>query len=88
MEPAGATAVAQTGYFLNSRSKALRASLALLGGAIFGSGTELRGGIEAGEAFRATVTRGEKSVQSFRLSLTAMRTGIGFRHWNRVEGSN
>ena len=87
MEPVGATAVAETGYFLNSRSKALRASLALLGGAIFGSGAEPREGSEAGEASRATVTRGEKSVQSFRLSLTAIRTGIGFRHWNRVEGS-
>jgi len=26
-------------------------------------------------------------VQSLALSFTAMRTGMGFRHWNRVDGS-
>ena len=35
----------------------------------------------------ATVTRGVNSVHSLALSLTGMRTGIGFRHWNRVDGS-
>jgi len=36
---------------------------------------------------RATVTRGVKSEHSLFLSLTAMRTGMGFMHWKRVEGS-
>src|SRR5438477_6672055 len=35
----------------------------------------------------ATVTRGVNSVHSLALSFTAMRTGIGLRHWKRVEGS-
>ena len=36
---------------------------------------------------RATVTRGVNEMHSLALSFTGMRTGIGFRHWNRVEGS-
>jgi hypothetical protein len=36
---------------------------------------------------RATVTRGEKSAHSFAWSLMAMRKGIGFKHWKRVDGS-
>jgi hypothetical protein len=36
---------------------------------------------------RATVTLGENNVQSLRWSLTAMRSGIGLRHWKRVEDS-
>src|ERR1039458_197762 len=35
----------------------------------------------------ARVTRGENIVQSLALSLRTMRTGMGFRHWKRVEGS-
>ena len=38
-------------------------------------------------ASRATVTRGENSAQSLALSFTGIRTGIGFKHWNLVEGS-
>ncbi len=72
-------------YFLNSRSNALRASLALRWLALI-SGTG--GFCEAlPEASRATVTRGENNGQVLALSLTGMRTGIGFTHWNRVEGS-
>lgn len=37
---------------------------------------------------RATVTRGVKEAQSLALSFNGIRTGMGFRHWNRVEGSN
>jgi len=44
------------------------------------------GCIPAG-ASRATVTRGENCAQSLALSLNGIRTGIGLRHWNRVEGS-
>ena len=36
---------------------------------------------------RATVTRGANSVHSLGLSFSAMRTGMGLLHWNRVEGS-
>jgi len=36
---------------------------------------------------RATVTRGENSSHGFAWSFDAIRTGTGFRHWNRVEGS-
>ena len=36
---------------------------------------------------RATVTLGENNAHSLAWSFTGMRTGIGFRHWNRVDGS-
>src|SRR3954453_12509383 len=73
--------------FLNSRSNALRASLEFRGASWYGWGRSRTAvGIPAG-ASRATVSRGAKSVQSFALSLTGIRTGIGFMHWNRVEGS-
>ena len=36
---------------------------------------------------RATVTRGVKEMQSLLLSFEGIRTGMGLRHWNRVEGS-
>ena len=36
---------------------------------------------------RATVKRGENNVHSFAWSLSARRTGIGFRHWKRVDDS-
>ena len=75
--------------FLKSLSKALRASSALRGAA--GPALALAGGGGAAEApavpSRATVTRGAKKVHSLALSFTGIRTGIGFRHWKRVEGS-
>ena len=68
--------------FLNSASKALRASLEFRGA------WPLAGGAgAAGDASRATVTRGSNSVQSLALSFTAILIGIGFKHWKRVEGS-
>jgi hypothetical protein len=33
------------------------------------------------------VIRGENSVHSFCLSFAAIRSGTGFVHWNRVDGS-
>ncbi len=36
---------------------------------------------------RAIVTRGVNRAQVFALSFNAIRAGIGFRHWNRVDGS-
>jgi len=36
---------------------------------------------------RATVTRAENNSHGFAWSFDAIRTGIGFKHWNRVEGS-
>ncbi len=76
-------------YFLNRRSKASRASLALRGGGVFAPGTGARPlpGICADDASRATVTRGENSVHTFAWSFKGMRTGIGLLHWKRVEGS-
>jgi hypothetical protein len=69
-------------YFLNRLSNATRASLGLRGaGAFCGSGTL------ALAASRATVTRGLNHVHSFGWSFPAIRAGIGFRHWNRVDGS-
>jgi hypothetical protein len=70
-------------YFLNSALKALRASVELRGVWSF---TGAGGGAE-GDASRATVTRGSNNVHSLALSFSGMRTGIGFRHWKRVEGS-
>jgi hypothetical protein len=70
--------------FLNSLSKALRASSGLRGaGAAPAGGPGGAGG--AAEAplvvpSRATVTRGVNSAQSFRLSFIAIRTGMGLRH--------
>jgi hypothetical protein len=69
--------------FLNSLSNALRASSGLRG-----AGGPATGPDEAGAAgerplvvpSRATVTRGVNNGQSFRLSLIAIRTGIGLRH--------
>lgn len=40
-----------------------------------------------GAASRATVTLGENNSHSLAWSLIGMRAGIGFRHWNRVDGS-
>ena len=67
--------------FLNSLSKALRASSALRDA----GGPELvenegGGGAEPAVPSRATVTRGVKEMQSLALSFTGMRTGMGFRH--------
>ena len=45
------------------------------------------GGALAAVPSRATVTRGVNKVHSLALSFDGIRTGIGFRHWNRVEGS-
>jgi hypothetical protein len=74
--------------FLKSLSNALRASSALRGA----GGPAGEGEVPCEVPFvetpsRATVTRGLKRVQSFDLSFTAMRTGIGLAHWKRVEGS-
>jgi uncharacterized damage-inducible protein DinB len=69
-------------YFLKSLSKALRAA----SGEVGASTTGLGGGAEALPS-RATVTRGENSVHSLALSFSGIRTGMGFRHWNRVDGS-
>ena len=62
------------GYFLKSRSKALRAASGEVGASIGG------GGGAAALPSRATVTRGENNVHSFALSFTGIRTGIGFMH--------
>ena len=70
-------------YFLNNALKALRASLELRGASLLtgeGAGAE-------GDESRATVTRGENNVHSLAWSFTGMRTGMGFKHWKRVEGS-
>lgn len=56
---------AGSAYFLNSRSNALRASLALLGGGTLFSGTGVRGAAMGVAESRATVTRGENSEHSF-----------------------
>ena len=76
---------------LKSLSKALRASLALRGAsciccALLSPRKPCWGGA-GGDPSRATVTRGEKDAQSFALSFTGMRARMGFKHWNRVDGS-
>jgi len=74
--------------FLNSLSKALRASSRLRG--IGGPGFETWGPAAAAPfevPSRATVTLGRNRPQSLALSFTGIRRGIGFRHWKRVEGS-
>jgi hypothetical protein len=64
---------------LNKLSKAARASAGVLGF------------VDAGPAAvvdsRATVTVEAKNSHWFAASLGEMRTGIGFKHWKRVEGS-
>jgi hypothetical protein len=71
--------------FLKSALNALRASEELRGPwPLLAAG---EGGWAEGDASRATVTRGSNNVQSLALSFTAIRTGMGFRHWKRVEGS-
>ena len=42
---------------------------------------------EGGVPSRATVTRGENRPHILALSLRGMRSGIGLRHWKRVDGS-
>ena len=74
--------------FLKSLSNALRASSALRGS----GGPALSEGAGIGADWlvvpsRATVTRGVKSGHWLVLSFKGMRTGMGFRHWNRVDGS-
>jgi hypothetical protein len=69
--------------FLNSLSNALRASSGLRGAGTRATGPDGAG--VAGESplavpSRATVTLGVNNAQSFRLSLIAIRTGIGLRH--------
>jgi len=68
-------------YFLNRLSNAARASLGVRG---VGLAVMLT---LAEVASLATVTRGLNHVHSLAWSLTAIRAGMGFRHWNRVEGS-
>src|SRR5271163_4084519 len=64
-----------------------RATLAFLGTGLCWAGWPLPLPEPPWAASRATVTRGLNSSHSFAPSLGEMRTGIGFRHWNRVEGS-
>ena len=71
--------------FLNSASNALRASPGLRGAGPCPLTGE--GGWAEGDASRATVTRGSNSVHSLALSFTGILTGMGFKHWKRVEGS-
>ena len=69
--------------FLKSASKALRAALGLRGvWPLEGVGA----GAEGDESL-ATVTRSSNSVHSLALSFTGILTGMGFKHWKRVEGS-
>src|SRR5690349_20909734 len=74
----------RAGYFLKRLSKAARASLGLRG---VGVEAAITGPLLAGAASRATVTRGLNNWQSFVWSLRGIRTGMGFRHWKRVDGS-
>src|SRR4051794_25496344 len=83
-------AVGRAYVFLNNRSNAFRASSALRGAG--GPPTICDGWVGGAEApldvpSRATVTLGANSVQVFVLSFSGIRSGMGFRHWNRVEGS-
>ncbi len=73
-------------YFLNRLSNAARASFALLGAAMMPF-SGILATVPEGSASRATVTRGAKSSQVLAWSLTAIRAGMGFRHWKRVEES-
>jgi len=73
-------------YFLNKLSKAARASVALRGEAAIPLSPTFAT-LPDGSASRATVTRGEKSSHVFIWSFSAIRAGIGFRHWKRVEES-
>src|ERR1039457_3280141 len=71
--------------FLKSLSKAWRASSELRGA---GGPTSI--GTAAGTLLvpsRATVTRGINELHSLALSFMAMRTGMGLRHWKRMDGS-
>ena len=88
MEDSSARLGAARYSFLNNLSNALRASSALRGAGGPALTAADGGGAEAPFVpSRATVTRGANREQSLVLSLIAMRTGIGFMHWNRVEGS-
>jgi hypothetical protein len=40
-----------------------------------------------GNPSRATVTLGENKLHWFPASLIGIRSGIGFKHWKRVDGS-
>jgi hypothetical protein len=68
-------------YFLKRLSKAARASEEFLG-----AGLEAVGLVDE-VASRATVTRASNQLHSLAWSFSGKRAGIGFRHWNRVEGS-
>ncbi|HMJ62029.1 MAG TPA: hypothetical protein VK493_09715 [Bryobacteraceae bacterium] len=71
---------------MNKLSNAARASLALRGAECEPFSANLAAGAE-GSASRATVTRGENSSHELGWSFNTMRSGIGFRHWKRVEES-
>lgn len=73
--------------FLNNRSKASRASSGLRGAGWELAPVGARAELPLLVPSRATVTRGVNRPQSLALSLTAMRAGIGLRHWKRVDGS-
>jgi len=67
---------------LKSLSKAARASEELRGAGLTGSNDR-----SEYVASLATVTRLPKEAHSFAWSFEGIRTWIGFRHWNRVDGS-
>ena len=76
----------QPRYFLNKLSNAARASSALRGAGTvpFPGDCDI---IPEGAESRATVTRGENNSHVFAWSFNAIRAGIGFRHWKRVDES-
>jgi len=78
--------VLRRNYFLNKLSNAARASFALRGAGITPFAGECETVPEGAES-RATVTRGLNNSHVFAWSFNAMRTGMGFTHWKRVEES-
>jgi len=73
-------------YFLKRLSKAARASLGVRTAAGETDGAGALGPPDWTPS-RMTVTRGLNSSHSLALSLYGIRAGIGFTHWNRVDGS-
>lgn len=63
-----------------------RASVALLGAGTLLAGIPEPFPLGVAES-RATVTRGLNRSHSLAVSFGEIRTGIGFRHWKRVDGS-
>jgi len=71
---------------LKRLSKIARASVALFGTGTFCVGIPDPFPLGWAES-RATVTRGLNSSHSLPVSFGEIRTGTGFRHWKRVDGS-